>query len=72
MLDLDCGDVSDVTKNEGVFGAESECATPCPGDPSTICGGGNRLTTYYWDGVMNNWHTPANKGQYEVCQLTIH
>ena len=74
MIDvgLDCGDVSDVTKNDGVFGDESECGIPCPGDPTTICGSGNRLTTYYWNGVMNNWHTPANIGRYEVCQRTIH
>ena len=62
----DCGDVSDVTNNNGVFGAESECDTPYPGDPTTICGSGNRLTTYYWNGVLNNWQTPANIGRYEV------
>src|SRR5258705_8124138 len=32
----------------------------------------NRLSTYYWNGVMNNWHTPANTGRYKVCQLPIH
>lgn len=25
---------------------ESECSTPCPGDPEAICGQGNRLTWY--------------------------
>ena len=67
----DCGDVTDVTNNSGVFGEESECSTPCPGDPSTICGAGNRLTTYYWNGTVNNWKTPANIGRYEVRQFTI-
>jgi len=60
-----CGDVSDVTASGAVFGADSECTTPCPGDPIHICGDGNRLTTYYWNGVMNNWHTPSNIGYYE-------
>lgn len=62
----DCGDITDVTANNGVFGAESECATPCPGDPIHICGDGNRLTTYFWNGTMNDWKTPANTGHYEV------
>lgn len=68
---IDCGDISDVTANNGVFGEESECATICPGDPSHICGGGNRLTTYYWNGVVNNWKTPANIGRYEVRSLAF-
>ena len=63
---LDCGDITDVAANDGVFGAESECATPCPGDPIHLCGDGNRLTTYFWNGTMNNWHTPKNTGFYEV------
>jgi len=60
-----CGDITDVTNNDGVFGAASECTTPCPGDPIHICGDGDRLTTYFWNGTMNNWHTPANTGFYE-------
>uniref|UniRef100_A0A8H7XRB3 WSC domain-containing protein n=1 Tax=Psilocybe cubensis TaxID=181762 RepID=A0A8H7XRB3_PSICU len=60
-----CGDVSDVTNNNGVFGAESECTTPCPGDPVHLCGDGNRLNTYFWNGVVNNWQTPSNIGRYE-------
>jgi len=31
----DCGDITDVISANGVFGAESECQTPCPGDPFT-------------------------------------
>lgn len=63
---LDCGDVSDVAANNGVFGDESECSTPCPGDPTHLCGAGNRLNTYYWTGGLNTWNTPANTGHYEV------
>ncbi|KAF9484627.1 copper radical oxidase [Pholiota conissans] len=60
-----CGDITDVAAGNGVFGADSECTTPCPGDPVHICGDGNRLTTYFWNATMNNWHTPANIGRYE-------
>ncbi|KAF8151649.1 hypothetical protein B0H34DRAFT_801346 [Crassisporium funariophilum] len=60
-----CGDISDVTANNGVFGLQSECATPCPGDPLHLCGDGDRLSTYFWNGTLNNWHTPTNIGRYE-------
>jgi len=64
----DCGDVEDVKANGGVFGDESECSTPCPGDPLHLCGQGDRLNTYFWNGTVNNWHKPANIGRYEVCR----
>ncbi|TFK22851.1 copper radical oxidase [Coprinopsis marcescibilis] len=64
-----CGDEKDITDNNGVFVADSECNMPCPGDPAHICGAGNRLTTYYWDGAMYNWKTPAVTGQYECFFL---
>ncbi|KDR73047.1 hypothetical protein GALMADRAFT_142740 [Galerina marginata CBS 339.88] len=60
-----CGDVTDVTNNKGVFGAETECTTPCPGDPVHLCGDGDRLSTYFWNGTLNNWKTPTNIGRYE-------
>lgn len=60
-----CGDITDVTSRGAVFGADSECSMPCPGDPIHICGNGDRLTTYYWTGTMNTWHTPSNIGRYE-------
>jgi hypothetical protein len=60
-----CGDITDVAANGGVFGEASECATPCPGDPIHLCGDGNRLNTYFWNGPLNDWHTPENTGFYE-------
>ncbi len=39
---------------------------PCPGDPIHLCGDGNRLNTYFWNGPLNDWHMPANTGRYEV------
>ncbi|KAF8908562.1 copper radical oxidase with WSC domains [Gymnopilus junonius] len=60
-----CGDITDVADNDGVFGADSECTMACPGDPIHICGDGNRLTTYFWNGTLNDWKKPANIGRYE-------
>ncbi|KAJ2932171.1 hypothetical protein H1R20_g4934, partial [Candolleomyces eurysporus] len=60
-----CGDETDVAAENGVFVPESQCNIPCPGDPLHICGSGNRLTTYFWNGVLNNWKRPANTGRYE-------
>ncbi|KAG2002470.1 hypothetical protein CC2G_004661 [Coprinopsis cinerea AmutBmut pab1-1] len=60
-----CGDPSDVDEYGGVFVDDDECFMPCPGDPTHVCGAGNRLTTYYWNGVMQEWKTPAVTGHYE-------
>ncbi|KDR73046.1 hypothetical protein GALMADRAFT_142739 [Galerina marginata CBS 339.88] len=60
-----CGDITDVTNNKGVFGAETECTLSCPGDPVHLCGDGNRLNTYFWNGTLNNWKKPTNIGRYE-------
>ncbi|TBU26664.1 hypothetical protein BD311DRAFT_666990 [Dichomitus squalens] len=59
-----CGDVSDTDASPG-FAPESDCNIACPGDPIHLCGGGNRLSYYKWNGVMNDWKTPANTGFYE-------
>lgn len=71
MNGLDCGDITDVAENDGVFAPDSECTLACPGDPIHICGDGNRLTTYYWNGTLNNWKTPTNIGRYEVRNSNI-
>ncbi|KAF9466725.1 copper radical oxidase [Collybia nuda] len=60
-----CGDTEDLDKSGSTFGAESECTQPCPGDPFHLCGGGDRLTLYQWNGSMNVWHRPENTGRYE-------
>jgi len=67
----DCGDVEDITARGAVYGSEAECGTPCPGDPIHVCGAGDRLTMYYWNGTMNNWHRPSNIGRYEVCLVVL-
>ncbi|RDB22030.1 hypothetical protein Hypma_011026 [Hypsizygus marmoreus] len=60
-----CGDAEDITGGGAVMGAESECSLPCPGDPLHLCGAGDRLSLYSWNGTMNVWHKPANIGRYE-------
>ncbi|KAI9462093.1 copper radical oxidase-like protein [Boletus coccyginus] len=61
-----CGDISDVMANGGTFVADSDCNTACSGDPIHLCGGGNRLSTYYWTGTpLNVWNSPSNTGYYE-------
>ncbi|KAH6905304.1 copper radical oxidase [Coprinopsis sp. MPI-PUGE-AT-0042] len=66
-----CGDESDITKLNGVWVDDDECDMPCPGDPAHICGAGNRLTTYFWNGSLQEWKTPAVTGRYEHCHPLI-
>ncbi|KAJ7211023.1 hypothetical protein C8J57DRAFT_1606424 [Mycena rebaudengoi] len=49
---------------------ESDCNLPCPGDPIHLCGAGNRIQYYTWTGTSHVWHTPANKGHYDVWVVT--
>ncbi|KAI0641646.1 hypothetical protein C8Q79DRAFT_918971 [Trametes meyenii] len=60
-----CGDITDVQNNSGGFVDESLCNIACSGDPIHLCGGEARLQLYEWNGIMNDWHTPANTGRYE-------
>ncbi|KAG6812809.1 hypothetical protein H0H92_000267 [Tricholoma furcatifolium] len=59
-----CGDTTDPVNNGAVFGNETECTLPCPGDPLSLCGAGDRLTYYEYNGTMNLWHTPEVTGAY--------
>ncbi|KAH7886764.1 copper radical oxidase-like protein [Phlebopus sp. FC_14] len=61
-----CGDIADVEANGGTYVSDSDCNMPCSGDPIHLCGGGNRLSTYYWNGSMNVWNTLDNIGYYEA------
>jgi len=70
---LDCGDTTDLeVHNGGKWAPESDCNTPCPGDPAHLCGSGDRLTTYFWNGVVNDWKRPDVTGRYEVRQNLQH
>ena len=63
-----CGDIANVAANGATMRPESECNTPCPGDPKYICGGGNRLSYYTWEGApLYTWNRPTGNaaGKYE-------
>ena len=64
-----CGDVTDISNNKGTTAAETDCNMTCSGDSSHLCGGFWRLQLYLWNGTLNNWQTPSNIGQYEVCTI---
>ncbi|KAL7628868.1 hypothetical protein AAE478_000383 [Parahypoxylon ruwenzoriense] len=46
-----CGDPIDVDASGSTKRPESECNIVCAGDASAICGGGARLSVYYWTGT---------------------
>ncbi|KAI1279043.1 WSC domain-containing protein [Xylaria sp. FL0933] len=45
-----CGDPGDLTKAGSTKQPESDCNIVCAGNASAICGGGSRLSTYFWTG----------------------
>lgn len=54
-----CGDPANIEAAGSEFVADTQCDIPCAGDPSAICGGGSRLTTYFWDGEpFYSWDFP--------------
>ncbi|KAK2050271.1 galactose oxidase [Colletotrichum somersetense] len=53
-----CGDPTNIAvANPKVnFVPETQCNIVCPGNASSICGGGARLSTYYWTGApLYSW-----------------
>jgi hypothetical protein len=63
-----CGDLEGIQQQGSQQVAESDCNTACPGDPTAICGSGNRLTWYKWTGdPLYVWQYPQGiaAGQYK-------
>ncbi|KAI8635344.1 hypothetical protein F5Y19DRAFT_8141 [Xylariaceae sp. FL1651] len=46
-----CGDPMDITAAGSTLQPESSCNIVCAGNASAICGGGSRLSTYFWTGA---------------------
>ncbi|CRK32717.1 hypothetical protein BN1708_019100, partial [Verticillium longisporum] len=46
-----CGDPANIDTIGTVFRPETECNILCAGNDSSICGGGNRMSTYFWTGT---------------------
>jgi hypothetical protein len=71
-----CGDPANMATRGATFRPESECGIVCAGDPSAICGGLSRLTTYFWTGTpFYSWDFPqdyrAGKYEFFVDGVTI-
>lgn len=65
-----CGDPPNIQVRGSTKAPDSDCNVACAGDGSLICGGGNRLTTYFWKGdPFYSWSFPAagspDAGSYE-------
>ncbi|KAK1749886.1 glyoxal oxidase [Echria macrotheca] len=62
-----CGDPSDIIAAGTTYTTEQYCDTPCAGNITGICGGQNRLSTYFWTGdPLYTWHYPIgpDAGEY--------
>ncbi|EUC35845.1 hypothetical protein COCVIDRAFT_88427 [Bipolaris victoriae FI3] len=64
-----CGDLDGIEKAGSKPAPESECNMSCPGQPEAICGQGNRLSHYKWEGAdpLYVWNYPKGNaaGRYE-------
>ncbi|CAG5137745.1 uncharacterized protein ALTATR162_LOCUS191 [Alternaria atra] len=63
-----CGDLDGIEKIGSKTVAESECNIACPGNPEALCGQGNRLSWYKWEGEpLYVWEYPKGiaAGRYE-------
>ncbi|PTB46771.1 uncharacterized protein TrAFT101_003787 [Trichoderma asperellum] len=55
-----CGDPENIKTAGSTKRPETECNVPCPGNASAICGGGSRLSTYFYTGTpFYSWGFPA-------------
>ncbi|KAI1203068.1 WSC domain-containing protein [Nemania serpens] len=63
-----CGDPADITTAGSTKQPEADCNVACAGNASAICGGGSRLSTYFWTGKtpLYVFHYPQgnNAGTY--------
>lgn len=62
-----CGDAGDIGPDVEIV-PDSKCAQTCSGDPTKICGDGNLISYYTWEGTpLHTWHYPTgiDAGRYE-------
>lgn len=66
-----CGDPANMDTAGADFVDEEECNIPCAGNGTAMCGGGARMTTYFWEGdePFYRWDFPEDgspeAGRYE-------
>ncbi|PNY24742.1 fungistatic metabolite [Tolypocladium capitatum] len=66
-----CGDPANIQTAGAKIVDDKECNVPCSGNASAICGGGSRLTTYFWTGdPFYSWTFPEagspDAGSYDL------
>ncbi len=55
-----CGDPQNIIVQKSPKKDEKECNIPCAGNSSALCGGGSRMSTYFWGGKpFYTWDFPA-------------
>jgi hypothetical protein len=58
-----CGDKSYLVASGSTLQPDTQCTVPCSGDPTSICGDGNRLSYYEYTGPsLYTWHSPIGTG----------
>lgn len=63
-----CGDPANIADRGATKRPETECNVLCAGNSSAYCGGGSRLSTYFWTGTpFYTWDFPQDyrAGQYQ-------
>ncbi|KAJ9138967.1 Copper radical oxidase [Coniochaeta hoffmannii] len=63
-----CGDPANIQTSGATKRPETECNVLCAGNSSAYCGGGSRLSTYFWTGTpFYSWDFPQDyrAGQYQ-------
>ncbi|KAF3007823.1 hypothetical protein E8E13_010601 [Curvularia kusanoi] len=64
-----CGDLDHMVATDSQPAPETDCSTPCPGNPEALCGGGNRITWYKYTGdqplYVFDYPQGAAAGRYE-------
>jgi hypothetical protein len=71
-----CGDPANIVFRGATFRPEAECNVLCAGNSSAYCGGGGRLSTYFWTGKpFYTWSFPqdyrAGAYQFLIGGVTI-
>lgn len=55
-----CGDPANIQTAGARLLPDAECDVPCSGNASALCGGGSKLTTYFWTGEpLYSWDFPV-------------
>lgn len=63
-----CGDPANIATSGATYRPDIECNVVCAGNASAYCGGGSRLSTYFWTGKpFYSWTFPQDyrAGQYQ-------